>query len=371
MTREPSVTILLKPASSLCDMACGYCFYRDVSQNRDNPVTGLMELKTAKAIADNVFASIPTGQVTFAFQGGEPTLVGIGFYEEFCGYAEAVRGSVRVNYIMQTNGLNLDEGWLRLFLRHNFLVGLSLDGPAETHNANRKKPDGGGTFNAVMDAKRLLENYKVPFNVLLVLTNEAARHPERIWSFLTKERIEYVQFIPCLGALGDIGQNAAALSPERFLSFYTALFRLWAAGVGKGRVRVKLFDDLASFYGWGVKTACGMDGECGLQFAAEADGTVYPCDFYALDRLCMGNLATDRLEILVNSRAAQEFIADAHRFKNPAICAGCPYLHNCGGGCKRMFGHVAVGKSGICRYKELLNRILKPLLNIYKTTFHV
>ena len=141
------------------------------------------------------------------------------------------------------------------------------------------------------------------YNVLTVLTNALARHPQQVWSWLGKENIRYVHFIPCLGELCG-GATRFSLCPERFVSFYTQLFELWSTDLEKGQYRsVKLFDDLVNLLADGSRNACGLTGQCMPQVVVEADGSVYPCDFYALDEYRVGSVAEEPIDAIYTKAA--------------------------------------------------------------------
>lgn len=348
-------SVLIKPASSLCSLRCKYCFYADVSSLREVRSFGVMEENTAQSLIENVFKGLKPGdQVSFLFQGGEPTMAGLLFFHRFTEMAKGLANGLKINYALQTNGILLDEEWCRFLKDNNFLVGLSLDGDAATHDKNRVDSQGNGTWSRVIKAKGLLDRWKVDYNILWVLTNEAARHPEKVWRFLKNRQIPFVQFIPCLAELESTEKPAYALSPRRFASFYTGLFRLWSQAFLKGEyISIKLFDDLFNLLVHGQVTACGFTGRCQNHFVAEADGGVYPCDFYVLDRWKMGNLQESTLMELARSPKAKEFL---DRLKpQKAVCRGCPYFSMCAGGCPRMQDCICCDDSGFCGYREFLN----------------
>lgn len=360
-----NISVMLKPASGLCNMRCGYCFYADVQSLRETPSYGIMSAETAHGIADNVLSGLRRGgSAVFAFQGGEPMLAGNEFFRDFFSYtmkkaAENGRG-IAVEFALQTNGSLIDREFCAILQSCPVLVGLSLDGGKELHDEYRRDAEGKGTFSRVMRAKSLLEEYKIEYNVLTVLTNRAARHPQKLWNFIVRERIGYVQFIPCLDELRADKPSPYALSPRRFYSFYSALFPLWERRLRQGEyISIKLFDDLANYYIKGVPTACGIDGRCNVQLVCEADGSVFPCDFYMLDRFKMGNLAREEIESLVEK--SRPFLSCGKDYLSQPPCSGCRYQSSCGGGCKRMQSSMYI-EDGICWYARLLDEILGPLL---------
>ena len=357
-----NITVMIKPASSLCDMRCAYCFYNDIAASRHMASMGIMTHDTAAALIQNVYSGLGTGDhINFAFQGGEPGLAGLGFFEFFTQTAkQASPRGVRTTYAFQTNGLMISDNWCRFFVKHNFLVGLSLDGDAALHNQNRQDARGKGSFNRVMDAKRLMDKHNVQYNILSVLTSESARRARRIWNFILKEGIKYIQFIPCLEPLALSTASEAALSGKRFGQFYSELFPLWKAEAEKGSlIHIRQFIDIAGIYLAGHGLSCGMSGRCSPQIVVEADGSVYPCDFYVLDQYRVANLAESPLEEVYTAVATSGFLTPVHN--NYAPCENCAYNSWCRGGCKRMA--KAVYDNG-CGMKSFLDKHLQDLLAV-------
>lgn len=350
------VSYLVKPASSQCNMRCAYCFYADVAGRRDKASYGVMTRDTARRLMEAALEEAgPGGGVTFAFQGGEPTLAGLDFYRWFFSEARALAGSVPVDFSVQTNGLLLDGDWCALFREHGVLTGLSIDGVPQLHNALRRDAGGRGTYDRARRAMDLLRRHGVPFNVLAVLTAQSARRPEALWNWLQREGVGYVQFIPCLAP--PDAPAPWALTPRGFSGFYQRLFPLWRRDLEAGRfVSVKLFDDLINQFLLGRATACGITGRCAVQNVVEADGSLFPCDFYALDSYRMGSVWEE-----ARPSAAQSFLTEGREYAQAEPCRSCRYLSRCGGGCKRMKDSVCF-ENGVCRYAELLDRLLPPLL---------
>ena len=358
-----NLTVMLKPASSACNMRCRYCFYADVSSLRDCRSYGIMTEEVLEKVLDNIFSSLAPGdRLNLAFQGGEPSLAGLGFFRKLAEQVKARSRGIRVSYAFQTNGLVLDEEWCRFLKEHHFLVGLSLDGYAKNHNACRPDAHGEGTFSRVLETKRRMDRIGVEYNILTVLTGELARHPQQVWRFLEEQKIQYVQFIPCLGPLEETG-SPWALTPKRYAEFYITLFDRWYEAYRKGNyISVKLFDDLARLLAFGECNACGLLGFCQPQLIVEADGSVYPCDFYVLDEYRMGNLANEPLDSFFPEKT-RPFL---ERPTEPMpLCGNCPYRRICGGGCERMRREVCCTPGeNLCGHKMLLDRIYPRLCQI-------
>lgn len=358
------LTVMIKPASSLCNMRCRYCFYEDVSQSRAIPSYGMMSAETADALIARVAAAVESGgSITFAFQGGEPLLAGMDFFRFFIDQSQKKLSHLRINYSLQTNGVLLDAEWCQFLYQNHFLVGLSLDGYAELHNKNRIDAGGKESYTKVINAKKLLDDFKVEYNILTVLTSEAARRPQRIWKFIKEEKISFVQFVPCLDELHPEKKNPWALTPRRFFEFYNQLFLLWREEVLKGNyISVKLFDDLVNLFVRQQVTACGINGQCNPQFIIEADGGVYPCDFYVLDEYLVGNIHQSAINEIASHPKNTDFVCS--RKQLPDACNSCRYRQACGGGCKRMEQAMYVDASGYCGLQHFLDAHLSELCHI-------
>lgn len=345
--------MMIKPASSLCNLRCNYCFYQDVSGHRETCSYGKMNLPFMKKMVEKLGAELrDVDGIAFGFQGGEPTLAGLSYYREFVKAVEAWGKKARVTYALQTNGILLDEEWCRFLKEHRFLVGISYDMLPELQDAVRVDSRGKGTGKQVRQAIKLLEQHRVEYNVLCTLTRQAARHPEQIWREMERLDLKCIQFTPCLDDLAEDGANAYALTPERFAAFYTKLFDKWEISYRRGSYRsVKLIDDMVNLLAYGVPTGCGMDGRCQPQLILEADGSVYPCDFYCLDEFRIGNIMDDSLEELFQRSLASE---TKKRKPLPERCEGCPYVRVCGGNCPRMQKAICFSKEGDdCGYRVL------------------
>ena len=352
---------MIKPASALCNLRCKYCFYEDVSKRRSDDCFGVMEQDTANRILDNVFDSLDEKDaVSFVFQGGEPTLAGLSFFRDFVLAVQRRNRGVKVSYSLQTNGTLISDEWCVFLKKYDFLVGLSLDIIPKIHNEYRVDALGYGSFGAVSDARALFEKYGVEYNVVAVLTNELSKHSEEVWDYLEKEDIKFVQFIPCLGRM-DGEKSPFQLEPVGFARFYTKLFMLWRACLMQGKYRsVKLFDDLMGLLMYGTESACGLTGKCSPQIVVESDGRVFPCDFYALDEYCVGNLVGERLETVYNNAVKATIFAKAQKL--PDICGNCLYLKICHGGCRRMREEVCgAADADVCGYRMFLEETMPEI----------
>ncbi len=349
-----NLSIMIKPASSLCNLRCRYCFYADVASAREIRSFGIMTQDTTEKMLQNIRADLVPGDcVTFVFQGGEPCMAGLSWFRYFTAIVDTWEG-IHISYALQTNATLLNEEWCAFLKQYNFLVGVSWDLLPECHDAARVDASGSGTMKAVLDGIALLNRHKVEYNVLCTLTNFVARHPDKVWKQLLKYDVRYVQFTPCLEELNSSKDNPYALTPERFSSFYTRIFDLWYADYAKGQYRsVKLFDDLVNLLAYGIPTACGIDGYCCPQMVMEADGSIYPCDFYCTDEWKLGNLAESNLGSLYESENVSRFLNRPHT--QPELCKACEFSRFCGGNCKRMQRVIACAPDAAeCGYRKFL-----------------
>ena len=364
------LSFLVKPASSLCNLKCPYCFYEDISNRRERPCSGKMKPEIMRKLIDRAIAETEEdAQITFAFQGGEPTLAGLEYYRQFTEYVREKKGARTVRYAIQTNGTRIDESWARFFREEEFLVGVSLDGYESNTNRFRVDQEGKGMYAQIMQGIRLLEQYKVAYNILTVLTPRLAAHPEAYYHFLKDQGFSYVQCIPCLGEFPEQQQsavtgNAQELKPEQYAEFYKRFYRLWLDDYMHGDyMSVTLFDNLLLMLSDRPPQQCGMLGFCTAQLVVEADGSVYSCDFYVLDQYCCGNLQDQTLQELLYSEAMKNFIQEERQIKK--ICETCPFWKICRGGCKRQNRTYLTEEW--CGHREFLMEAYPTLFRIAQT----
>lgn len=332
-----ATTFLVKPASSLCNMRCKYCFYEDVSDNRTVKSMGIMSEDTAAQIVKKAFeATDDGGHILFMFQGGEPTLAGLNFFRTFIRLQQQYgRAGIAVDYAIQTNGMALDAEWTAFLGEHHFLVGLSIDGTKELHDLFRVDAAGKGSWQKVADVLHLLDEYQVETNLLCVVTRQMAKKAQKVWRSLTSLGNHALQFISCLDPLEcKRGTSPYSLTPELYGRFLCNLFDCWYQDWKAGKyVSVRLFDDYVRILAGMSPSCCANAGSCGHYLVVEGDGSLYPCDFFVLDEWYMGNINSVTVEEALSSPASRNFVlAGTHR---PEECYRCPYGGLCRGGCKR------------------------------------
>ena len=331
----PPISVLIKPASSKCNLNCKYCFYHDVARNRSVADFGFMSPDTIEIIIKKVL-QFASGYATFSFQGGEPTLCGIDFFESVIKCQNKLNiNNVSINNCIQTNGILIDERWAEFLHDHNFLVGLSLDGPRNLHNEYRTDAKGTGTHTRVMRTVALLNKYKVEYNILFTITNSIARAPERLYDFFKNNNFNFLQSMPCIEPEEkERGVHEYSLKPELYAYFLKQFFDKWFTDFMGGReVSVRYFDNLVRMVMGMQPEMCSLLGSCHCQFVFEADGSVYPCDFYVTDGWKLGNIHKNDLLELYESNTCRHFIGSS--LSTASYCRDCKWKYLCRGGCRR------------------------------------
>ncbi len=327
---------LIKPAGPDCNLGCDYCFYLEKSRLfRDDRAHRMTDAVLKQTISQ--LMALPAGELSLGWQGGEPTLMGLGFFERAIEYQKQLGAGKRVGNSLQTNGLLLDGAWARFFARYNFLIGLSLDGPAHIHDHHRKTRRGAGTFTAVVDNGKRLMDAGVPVNSLSVVTDYSARFARETYAFLKSLGFTHQQFIPCVEPPRVSGRDAApfSVSGEAYGEFLVALFDSWNADFVDGypAVSIRFFDALLGRYLETPPTECTLLETCGDYLVIEHNGDVFPCDFFVEPRARLGNLMDRPLPILFETAAMREF--GLQKAALPADCRACRWKTVCRGGCPK------------------------------------
>ena len=364
----PALTLLIKPASGNCNTNCRYCFYRDETDSRHVANRGLMSLSTLEKIVKSALEEAEKS-CTFGFQGGEPLLAGLGFYEKLIEFQKKYNpGRLRVFNSIQTNGMLIDKAWAAFFAANRFLVGLSIDADKDIHDFFRPDFNGNGTYGRAIKAAKILSDSNVDFNILSVVTRKFASHPDRVWNSYKKHGFRYIQFIPCLDPLGE-APTRHSLDAKTYGSFLCRIFDLWHRDLAKGEYySVRVFDNYIQMLRGRPPESCAMLGWCPTYALIEADGTTYPCDFYALDGYELGNIHTHSFAEMKNSEAAERFIQPSLYVSE--ICKTCEFYPLCRGGCRRDREPIVDGKlshNRLCAaYKMFFSHALPRMIDIAK-----
>ena len=332
----PALSLLIKPASGNCNMRCRYCFYADELDNREIRSYGKMSVDTMHTIVEKAM-EYGDYECTIAFQGGEPTLAGLDFYRDLVAYVTAHEKpkKLKIHYALQTNGYLINEEWAAFLGENHFLVGVSLDGIKEIHDRYRLDAAGKGTYQRVISAIRLLEKHQVEYNILTVVTAATARNGQKIYNYFKKNHFGYQQYIECLDPIGEEpGQHEYSLTPEKYGEFLKSMFDAWYLDMRSGTyVYNRYFENLMMIMAGQQPESCNMRGVCGKQWMCEADRTVYPCDFYALNQWRLGNIQENSFEEMDEKRDGLGFIQWSMRQQED--CQKCRWFGLCRNGCRR------------------------------------
>lgn len=352
-------SIMIKPASSACNLNCSYCFYKDEASQRKVACTPFMDERTVLAILEKSLEDVDV--VTFAFQGGEPSLVGLDWFRRFVELERKINnGRVDVHYGFQTNGTLLDDDWGRFFHENNFLVGISCDGLPRLHNLFRRRNDSSRSSDGVLRGIEAMQRNHVDLNILIVVTDAVADNIDAVWDFFLAHDLRFQQYIACIDPLD--GALNRFLDPLVYGRFLVNLAKKWVASLqGPCPVSIRLFDNIIGILMGYPPEECDMNGHCSIQYVVESDGTIYPCDFYCLDQYELGGINNQTIGQLDQRRNEINFLHEADDVH--ADCKVCPIFALCRNGCKR--NRDANNKFRFCEsYRMLFNEMGDTFMRI-------
>ena len=342
-TRRP-FHLMAKPMGPRCNLDCSYCFYLKKAALYPQTPSFRMNDDVLEAFVRNYIESQDTAEIQFAWQGGEPTLLGVEFFQRACALQRQYSGGRRIANSLQTNGTLLDDRWASFLKAESFLVGLSLDGPRELHDHHRRDKQGGPSFDRVLAGLRALQRHQVDYNLLTVVSSCNARQPREVYHFLTSTGARHLQFIPLVERLVPDSDDLAALPVEPAVTpesvsgpawggFLCGVFDEWIQR-DVGRVFVQAFDGaLASWVGQPA-SLCVHAEECGRALAIEHNGDVYACDHYVYASHRRGNVLQTPLNELVDAPDQVAF-GRAKSLTLPPDCLQCRWRFACHGGCPK------------------------------------
>jgi uncharacterized protein len=352
----PRIHVLAKPTGSICNLACAYCYFLD----KEALYPG-SKFCMSDEVLENYIRQLITAhrspQVTVAWQGGEPTLMGIDFYRRAIELQEKYRKpGMNFENTMQTNGTLLDDEWCQFFKENNFLIGISIDGPRELHNIYRVDKKGEGSFDRVMRGLRLLQKHGVEYNVLTTVNRINADHPLEVYRFLRDEAgADWIQFIPVVERINEEGYTLyqkgntvsdRSVQPEQFGSFLSRIFDEWVRN-DVGKLFVQTFE--ASVRRWlGLPSGmCVFEETCGAGLVLEHNGDLYSCDHFVEPEYLLGNIMEKEISELAASEKQYRF-GKNKRNTLPKVCCECDVLFACMGECpKNRFLVTSTGESGL------------------------
>lgn len=331
---------MAKPTGARCNLRCAYCFF--LKKERLYPGSEFrMADEVMEAYVRQTLEAHQVPDVTFAWQGGEPTLMGLDFFRRaVAAERKYARPGQRIENTLQTNGVLLDEEWCRFLHENRFLVGLSLDGPRELHDAYRRDKAGNSVFDKVVRAVRLMQQQGVEFNILCTVHAVNGACPLEVYRFFRDEiRARYLQFIPIVERDNETGHQEGtrvterSVRPESYGRFLNAIFDEWVRR-DVGTMFVQFFDGVLAAYVRGYSSLCVLRPTCGEGVALEHNGDVYSCDHFVEPKHFLGNLLQTGLAELVASEKQRQF-GRAKSSTLPRYCRECRFLFACHGECPK------------------------------------
>ena len=347
--RPRAFHVMAKPIGPMCNLDCTYCFYLDKEALYPGRHSFRMADEVLERFVRQYIAAQEAPEVSFAWQGGEPTLMGLEFFQRVVDLQKRyLPAGKRLINALQTNGTLLDDAWCEFLREHQFLVGISVDGPRDLHDHYRVDKKGQPTFDAVMRGLRLLQRHGVEYNILCVVNRANSRRPLDVYRFLKDEGATFLQFIPLVERLSREGREVseATVPGEEYGRFLCAIYDEWVRR-DVGRIYVQLFE--AAFSAWlGMGPGlCVYEPTCGKGLALEHNGDLYSCDHYVFPEFKVGNVAEQPLVEMVESAFQRKFGADK-RDALPHHCRECEVRFLCNGECpKNRFLLTPDGEEGL------------------------
>ncbi len=371
----PAFHIMSKPIGPICNLNCKYCFYLEKEKLYPSQSKWAMPDDVLEAYIRGYISSQSLPAVTFAWQGGEPTLLGVDYFRKIVELQRKHANGKQIENALQTNGVLLDDRWCEFLAEHGFLVGLSIDGPRELHDYYRVDKGGHPTFDAVMRGLACLQKHSVEFNTLTGVQRNNSYHPIKVYRFLKEVGSRFMQFIPIVErAAADPSPDGLVLispddrqearvpdwsvEPEQYGRFMCAIFDEWVRN-DVGKHYVQLFDVTLEAWVGMNPSLCVFSETCGKALAIEHNGDLYSCDHYVYPENKLGNIMETPLGSLVSSDQQKSF--GQHKLDSlPRYCLGCDVRFACNGECpKHRFIRTPEGEEG-----------LNYLCSVYKIFFH-
>ena len=325
--------VMVKPIGPICNLQCDYCFYLHKSELYSQTSNFRMKDEVLEHFIQSYIQSQPGPEVSFVWQGGEPTLMGLDFFRKVVELQKRyIPPNWRYTNGIQTNGTLIDEEWARFFKDEQFLVGLSLDGPQPIHDLYRKDQQGQGTWQQVVDAFHLLQRYGVDVNILCVVNKENASQPLTTYEFMKELGVQYLQFIPLVEREVHGRISEKSVTGPLYGTFLINIFNQWILK-DIGQVFIQIFEEALTIMAGLPAGLCVFRPECGRQLIMEHNGDIYSCDHYVLPENRLGNIMENSLESMVNSSFQRRF--GKQKLELSQECSVCPVLTVCRGECPK------------------------------------
>ncbi|MHA3890822.1 anaerobic sulfatase maturase [Acinetobacter sp. GXMZU3951] len=353
---------MVKPSGAQCNIDCEYCFYLYKQDFLNQPKYPRMEASVLELHIRQYIEAQTGPEVVFSWQGGEPTLMGLGFFKQIVAMQQKYKKPNQAIFNdLQTNGLLLDDEWCAFLQQHSFLVGLSIDGPERLHDIYRRTKNDKPTHSLVLKAIELLRQYQIEFNALCVVNNVNAQHPLEVYQYLRDEvRPKMIQFSAGIDPVEpdwmlqpksalkkeDAAVSSWTVNSQDWGNFLATIWQEWLAK-DYGDVFVDQFENVISqLFGFGPQK-CTTGQICGKAVAVEFNGDVYSCDHFVYPEFKLGNIRDIHQGDLVFSKKQEKFAYDKY-LTLPKYCKRCDFLALCWGECpKNRFTHTPEGEAGL------------------------
>jgi uncharacterized protein len=360
--------VMTKPVGPICNLDCKYCFYLEKEKLFPANERFVMPDHLLEEYVRQHIEAQSSAEISFAWQGGEPTLLGVRFFRKVVAFQEKYAHGKTIQNALQTNGTLLNDEWGEFLQKHRFLVGLSIDGPRDLHDTYRVDKKQKPTFDRVMDGLAILQKHRVDFNTLTVVNRANSKRPLEVYRFLKEIGSSYIQFIPLVervaGQVGHGDESGLALPPApgepgaarpvtarsvdapQYGNFLVQIFEEWVRH-DVGNIFVQLFDvALGNWMGLG-SSLCLFAEKCGAALALEHNGDLYSCDHYVYPQYQLGNILNQSLGEMVNSPEQRHF-GSQKSDTLPNYCRQCEFRFACHGECpKNRFIDTPDGEPGL------------------------
>jgi uncharacterized protein len=362
------IHVVAKPIGPACNLNCDYCFYLEKQALFGEGENYRMNDTVLSAFITKYIASQPTPEVEFVWQGGEPTLLGIDFFKRVIELQKPFAAQKTITNSLQTNGTLLTDQWCKFLKKHNFLVGISIDGPKEIHDRYRRDRGSNGTFDKAMSGLKLLQKHGVEYNVLACVARDTAKQPLNVYHFLKNEGVKFIQFIPIIERVPDGSSKQSGLRlagpaaldrkeqntevtewtviPEEYGDFLIAVYEEWVRN-DVGEIFVMNFEWALNAWIGNSSPVCIHAKQCGRSIVIEHNGDVYACDHYVYPQYKLGNILTGDLLSMVE-KSVQSGFGVTKETALPRWCRECSVLAACQGGCpKHRFAGAIYDEPGL------------------------
>ncbi|MBN2906907.1 MAG: anaerobic sulfatase maturase [Rhodobacteraceae bacterium] len=364
MPQPRPFNVIANPAGPRCNIACSYCYYLDKTALYPGEQSFRMPPDVLdRFVREMIAASQEAGmsEVFFTWQGGEPTLSGLAFFQEVVALQQRYRpAGVRISNALQTNGTLLDDAWGAFLKDHRFLVGLSIDGPRDIHDSYRRDRAGRPSFDAVMRGLDIVRRYEIEFGSLTTIHRKNAAKGKVVYRFLKGLGIRSMQFIPIVERTGPDGHLAPppgpgvgpdcpvtgwSVAPRAYGKFLCDVFDSWFRG-DVGQIAVQFFSEQVRLWQGHAASLCVLAETCGRAMALEHNGDLFACDHYVDPAHRLGNVMQTPLATMIGADSQHRFGQDK-RDRLTRQCRDCRFLFACNGGCqKHRFATARDGESG-------------------------